>query len=537
MNLAFNETSTHSQLQKMAISAKQTSIAQHMKEDRSGVWTIDACEIHLDFSKNLLSSEVIRLLRNQLLACNFDARRSHLFSGKAINSTEKRAVMHMALRAFQDDGFKVDGNQVHSQVESVLREMTLFSEQLRNGHLRGSSGKRIKNVVNIGIGGSDLGPQMAFEALKFYSDRNLAIRFVSNVDGSDFMECVRDLDPGETIFLVVSKTFTTQETMANAKLAKEWITQNLAGGQKAVSNHFAAVSTNLTLTKKFGIDDKQVFAFWDWVGGRYSLSSAVGLSLMIAIGPKLYREMLEGMRAMDRHFFDADLSTNLPVTMGLLSHWYVNYLGVSSIAVLPYDNYLKRFPSYLQQLIMESNGKQVSLNGSRINYASSPVYWGEVGTNSQHSFFQMLHQGTQIIPVDFIACLESLSPHQDHHRMLLANVFAQAEALAYGKSKEQVALEGVSEDLLWHKVFAGNRPSNLLLLKKLTPKTLGSLVALYEHMVFVQGVLWNINPYDQWGVELGKVLASEILAEMNSGKVDAERHDKFTADLIRQVLG
>lgn len=537
MNVAFNETSTHSQLQKLAISAKQTSIAQHMKEDRSGVWTIDACDIHLDFSKNLLSSEVMGILRSQLLACNFDARRGDLFSGKAINSTEKRAVMHMALRASKEDGFKVDGNLVHSEVESVLREMTLFSEQLRSGHLKGSSGKKIKNVVNIGIGGSDLGPQMAFEALKFYSDRNLVIRFVSNVDGSDFMECVRDLDPGETLFIVVSKTFTTQETMANAKLAKEWITQNLARGHEAVSNHFAAVSTNLTLTKKFGIDDKQVFAFWDWVGGRYSLSSAVGLSLMIAIGPKLYREMLEGMRAMDRHFFDADLSINLPVTMGLLSHWYVNYLGVSSIAALPYDNYLKRFPSYLQQLIMESNGKQVSLNDTRINYASSPVYWGEVGTNSQHSFFQMLHQGTQIIPIDFIACLESLSTHQDHHRMLLANVFAQAEALAYGKSKEQVALEGVSEDLLWHKVFTGNRPSNLLLLKKLTPKTLGSLVALYEHMVFVQGVLWNINPYDQWGVELGKVLASEILAEMNSGKVDAGRHDKFTADLIRQVLG
>jgi glucose-6-phosphate isomerase len=496
--------------------------------------TAEAAGLFLDYSKNRITDRTLTLLLQLAKESGLRERIDAMFRGEKINITENRAVLHVALRAPRGDSIVVDGENVVPRVLAVLDKMAAFSDQVRSGAWKGHTGKRIRNVVNIGIGGSDLGPVMAYEALKHYSDRAMTFRFVSNIDGTDFAEAVRDLDPEETLFIVSSKTFTTLETMTNAHTARAWSLRGLGGDEKSVAKHFVAVSTNAAEVSKFGIDAANMFGFWDWVGGRYSMDSAIGLSTMLAIGPDHFRAMLDGLHQMDEHFRKAPFQQNLPVLMGLLTVWYNNFFGVQSVAVLPYEQYLKRFPAYLQQLIMESNGKHVTLDGKEVAYSTSPVYWGEPGTNGQHSFYQLLHQGTPLIPCDFIAFSRSLNPLGRHHDMLLANVFAQAEALAFGKTREEVKTEGTPEWLVPHRVFEGNRPSNTLLAERLTPETLGKLVALYEHCVFTQGVIWNINPFDQWGVELGKALAQRIIPELESNAAPKPRHDSSTNNLIRR---
>ncbi len=491
--------------------------------------TAEACGVFLDYSKNRVTGETLELLVKVAEEAGLAAKRDAMFAGEKINVTEGRAVLHVALRAPVGEKILVDGVDVVPEVHEVLEKMGAFAEKVRSGAWVGYTGKRIRNVVNIGIGGSDLGPVMAYEALRHYSDRGLTMRFVSNVDGTDFMEAVRDLDAAETIFLVASKTFTTQETMTNAHSAKDWFLSS-GGDEKGVAKHFVAISTNEKEVRKFGIDTANMFGFWDWVGGRYSMDSAIGLSTMIAIGPNAFNEMLDGFHAMDEHFRTAPLAENLPVLMGLMTVWYTDFFDAQTMAVLPYEQYLKRFPAYLQQLTMESNGKHVTLDGTHVTYETGPVYWGEPGTNGQHSFYQLIHQGTRLIPCDFIGFMKSLNPLGRHHDMLMANVFAQAEALAFGKTAEQVRAEGVAEELVAHKVFEGNRPSNVILCEVLTPRVLGSLVALYEHSVFTQGAVWGIDSFDQWGVELGKVLATKILGELEgSGTLG---HDSSTNALI-----
>jgi glucose-6-phosphate isomerase len=457
-----------------------------------------------------------------------------MFSGEKINTTEKRAVLHVALRAPKDQSILVDGNNVVPEVHAVLNRMSAFSERVRSGEWKGHTGTRIRNVINIGIGGSDLGPVMAYEALKHYSERSMTFRFVSNVDGTDFAEAVEDLNPAETLFIVSSKTFTTLETMTNAQTARAWLLAGLGGDEKSVAKHFVAVSTNATEVSKFGIDTANMFGFWDWVGGRYSMDSAIGLSTMLAIGPDNFRAMLNGFHQVDEHFRTAPFEANLPVLMGLLGLWYNDFFGAQTVAVLPYEQYLKRFPAYLQQLTMESNGKHVTLKGKPVKHDTGPIYWGEPGTNGQHSFYQLIHQGTRLIPCDFIAFNKTLNPLGRHHDMLLANVFAQTEALAFGKTPEQVQAEGTPDWLVPHRVFEGNRPSNTILAEQLTPEILGKLVALYEHSVFTQGVIWNIDSFDQWGVELGKVLAQRIIPELEGGTEPMLNHDSSTNTLIRR---
>jgi glucose-6-phosphate isomerase len=454
-----------------------------------------------------------------------------MFAGERINATEKRAVLHVALRAPRDSDIKVDGERVTPHVHAVLDKMAAFAERVRDGRWVGHTGVRIKNVVNIGIGGSDLGPVMAYEALKHYGERGLTCRFVSNVDGTDLAEATHDLDPAETLFIVASKTFTTQETLTNAHSARAWCLKAL-GDERAVAKHFVAVSTNAKEVAKFGIDTANMFEFWDWVGGRYSLDSAIGLSLMVAIGPEHFREMLAGFHEMDEHFRTAPLAQNLPVLHALLTIWNTNFLGADTVAALPYDQYLKRLPAYLQQLTMESNGKSVTLDGQHVGYATSPIYWGEPGTNGQHSFYQLLHQGTRLVVCDFLGFCQSLNPNGRHHDLLMANLFAQAEALAFGKTAQEVRAERVDESLVPHKTFEGNRPSNMILLDRLTPAALGKIIALYEHSVLVQGAIWNVNPFDQWGVELGKVLANRIAPELESKEEPQLRHDSSTNALI-----
>jgi len=502
--------------------------------DRAERMTAESGGIFLDYSKNRATDETLRLLVQLAEECGLRAQIDAMFGGEKINITEQRAVLHVALRAPGGASIAVDGVNVVPQVHAVLDKMANFSNRVRSGDWKGHTGKRIRNVVNIGIGGSDLGPVMAYEALKYYSDRSLTFRFVSNVDGTDFAEAVIDLDPAETLFAVSSKTFTTQETMTNAQTARDWALQGLGGNRAAIARHFVAVSTNGEKVSAFGIDTANMFEFWDWVGGRYSMDSAIGLCTMLAIGPDHFRAMLSGFHEMDEHFRTAPFERNLPVLLALLTVWYNNFFGADTIAVLPYEQYLKRFPAYLQQLTMESNGKRVTLDGTPVDYQTSPIYWGEPGTNGQHSFYQLIHQGTKMIPCDFLAFIEPLHPIGRHHDMLLANVFAQAEALAFGKTAGQLKAEGTLDWLAPHRVFAGNRPSNTILAARLNPAMLGKLVALYEHNVFTQGVLWNVNSFDQWGVELGKVLAQRILLELESETEPALGHDSSTNNLIRR---
>jgi glucose-6-phosphate isomerase len=496
--------------------------------------TAEGAGLFLDYSKNRVTDETIQLLVRLAEESGLGARIAAMFCGGKINSTENRAVLHVALRAPRDASIVVDGKNVVPQVHAVLEQMVTFANRVRSGAWQGHNGTRIRNIVNIGIGGSDLGPVMAYEALRHYSERSLIFRFVSNVDGADFVEATRDLDPVETLFIVSSKTFTTQETMTNAQSARDWLLAGFAGDSEAVAKHFVAVSTNAEKVAAFGIDTANMFGFWDWVGGRYSMGSAIGLSTMIAVGPDNFRALLDGFHQMDEHFRTAKFEKNLPVLLGLLTVWYSNFFNAQSLAVLPYENYLKRFPAYLQQLAMESNGKRVMLDGGAVDYDTSPIYWGEPGTNGQHSFYQLLHQGTRLIPCDFIAFVHALTPLGGHHDLLLANVFAQTEALAFGKTAEQVAAEGTTAALAPHRVFEGNRPSNTILAERLTPTTLGSLVALYEHAVFTQGAIWGINSFDQWGVELGKALAQAILPELESPTSPVLRHDSSTNNLIRR---
>jgi glucose-6-phosphate isomerase len=497
-------------------------------------FTAEANGIFLDYSKNRLTGETLKLLVALAEESDLRAKIEAMFRGDKINITENRAVLHVALRAPKDEKILVDGEDVVPGVHAVLDKMAAFSERVRTGSWKGHTGKRIRNVINIGIGGSDLGPVMAYEALKHSSQRDLTFRFVSNVDGTDFAEAVQDLNADETLFLVASKTFTTLETMTNAHTAREWSLAGLGGDEKAVAKHFVAISTNAKEVEKFGIDTDNMFGFWDWVGGRYSMDSAIGLSTMIAIGPENFRAMLAGFHEMDVHFRTAPFEQNLPVLLGLLTLWYTDFFDAQTIAILPYEQYLKRFPAYLQQLTMESNGKHVTLDGTHVNYETGPVYWGEPGTNGQHSFYQLIHQGTRLIPCDFIGFSKALNPLGRHHDMLMANVFAQAEALAFGKTAEQVKAEGTPDWLVPHRVFEGNRPSNTILAEVLTPTVLGQLVALYEHSVFTQGAIWNIDSFDQWGVELGKVLATKILGELESPTEPAMSHDSSTTSLIRR---
>ncbi len=495
--------------------------------------TAEAAGVFLDFSKNRVTDETLSLLLRLAEECKLRDRIEAMFRGDRINVTENRAVLHTALRAPRDAVINVDGKNVVPDVHEVLDRMADFANKVRSGAWTGHTGKPIRNILNIGIGGSDLGPVMAYEALRHYTRRDMTFRFVSNVDSTDFVEATRDLDPAETLFIVSSKTFTTLETLTNAHSARDWLLASLKD-DKAVAKHFVAVSTNTEEVTKFGIDTANMFGFWDWVGGRYSMDSAIGLSNMIAFGPDNFRDMLAGFHEMDEHFRTAPFEKNLPALLGLLTVWYVDFFGSQSVAVLPYDQYLKRFPAYLQQLTMESKGKRVTLAGAEVNYATSPVYWGEPGTNGQHSFYQLIHQGTNLIPCDFIGFCHSLNPLGRHHDLLMANVFAQAEALAFGKSAEEVKREGVADALVPHKTFPGNRPSNVLLLDRLTPAALGKLVALYEHSVFTQGVIWDIDSFDQWGVELGKVLAQRIVPELESKDEPALKHDSSTNALIRR---
>jgi glucose-6-phosphate isomerase len=501
--------------------------------DRGERLTAEAVGIYLDYSKNRVTDDTLRLLVQLAEESGLRQRIEAMFTGEKINVTEDRAVLHVALRAPKGDRIKVDGVNVVPAVQEVLGRMGEFAERVRAGRWLGHTGKAIRNVVNIGIGGSDLGPVMAYEALRHYSARELTFRFVSNVDGTDFAEATRDLDPAETLFIVSSKTFTTLETMTNASTARDWVLAALKD-KSAIARHFVAVSTNAEAVESFGIDVMNMFGFWDWVGGRYSMDSAIGLSTMIAIGPDAFGELLAGFHAMDEHFRTAPFEANLPVLLGLLTVWYTDFFGAQTQAVLPYDQYLKRFPAYLQQLTMESNGKHVTLAGANVDYATGPVYWGEPGTNGQHSFYQLIHQGTELIPCDFIGFTHSLNPLGEHHDLLTANVFAQTEALAFGKNAEQVRAEGTPDWLVPHRVFEGNRPSNTLLLERLTPHALGTLVALYEHSVFTQGTIWSVNSFDQWGVELGKVLAKKVAGELSAEQDPELEHDSSTNALIRR---
>ncbi len=494
-------------------------------------FSLEAAGLYLDYSKNRVSEKTLELLFALARASNLEPKREAMFMGEKINTTENRAVLHTALRAARDADVRVDGVNVIPEVYKVLDKMAAFAEQIRAGTWLGHTGKPIKNIVNIGIGGSDLGPVMAYKALGFYSSRGLTFRFVSNVDSTDFVENTRDLEPEETLFIVCSKTFTTQETMTNANTARAWALAALKD-EAAISRHFVAVSTNAAAVAKFGIDTANMFGFWDWVGGRYSMTSAVGLSLMIAIGQNHYTQMLEGFRSMDTHFRTAPLEQNMPVILGLLGVWYNNFFGAASHAVLPYDHYLTYFSAYLQQLDMESNGKSTTLSGSRTDYQTGQIIWGQPGTNGQHAFYQLIHQGTKLIPCDFIAFSKSLNPRSNHHELLLANVFAQSQALAFGKTPEEVATDGVKPELIPHKVFEGNKPSNTILSSSLTPFSLGALVALYEHKVFVQGVIWEVNSFDQWGVELGKVLAQTIAPQLLEGQAAPTQQDSSTSTLI-----
>jgi glucose-6-phosphate isomerase len=496
--------------------------------------TAEAVGLFLDYSKNRVTDETLKLLLQLADESGLRRRIDAMFRGEKINVTEDRAVLHVALRAPRRASIVVDGENVVPQVHAVLDKMADFSNRVRSGAWKGHTTKPIRNVINIGIGGSDLGPVMAYEALKHYSERAMTFRFVSNVDSTDFAEAVQDLAPAETLFIISSKTFTTLETMTNAHSARDWSLSGLGGDEKSVAKHFVAVSTNAAEVAKFGIDTDNMFGFWDWVGGRYSMDSAIGLSTMLAIGPDHFRALLDGFHQMDEHFRTAPFERNLPVIMGLLALWYNDFFGAQTVAVLPYEQYLKRFPAYLQQLTMESNGKHVTVDGNKVAYDTGPIYWGEPGTNGQHSFYQLIHQGTRLIPCDFIAFNQTLNPLGQHHDMLLANVFAQSEALAFGKTAEEVKAEGTPDWLVPHRVFEGNRPSNTLLAEQLTPETLGKLVALYEHAVFTQGAIWNIDSFDQWGVELGKVLAQRIIAEVESKSEPALSHDSSTNNLIRR---
>ncbi|MGA8791932.1 glucose-6-phosphate isomerase, partial [Candidatus Binatus sp.] len=494
---------------------------------------VEAAGLYFDYSKHRVTDETIRLLLALAEEVDLRGRIDAMFRGDKINVTEKRAVLHVALRAPRGVSIGVDGDDVVPKVHAVLDRMADFSARIRGGAWKGHTGKPVRNIINIGIGGSDLGPVMAYEALRHYSDRDLTVRFVSNVDGTDFAEATRDLDPAETLFIISSKTFTTLETMTNAHTARSWSLAAL-GNDKAVAKHFVAVSTNADEVAKFGIDTKNMFGFWDWVGGRYSMDSAIGLSTMIAVGADNFRAMLSGFHSIDEHFRTAPFGRNLPVLMGLLGVWYNDFFGAQTVAVLPYEQYLKRFPAYLQQLTMESNGKHVTLEGAPVDYQTGPIYWGEPGTNGQHSFYQLIHQGTKLIPCDFIGFCRPLNPLGRHHDLLLSNVFAQAEALAFGKTPEQVKAEGTPDWLVPHRVFEGNRPSTVILADELTPETLGKLVALYEHSVFTQGAIWNIDSFDQWGVELGKVLAQKIIPELESPTEPPLAHDSSTNALIRR---
>jgi len=496
--------------------------------------TAEAAGIHLDYSKNRVTDETLALLRRLAEESGLRERIDAMFRGDKINLTENRSVLHVALRAPRGTSIVVDGKDVVPDVHAVLGAMTDFSNRVRSGAWKGHTGKRIRNVVNIGIGGSDLGPVMAYEALKNYSDRAMTFRFVSNVDGTDIVEATRDLDPAETLFIASSKTFTTLETMTNAESARQWLLAGLGGDVKAVAKHFVAVSTNARKVSEFGIDTANMFGFWDWVGGRYSMDSAIGLSTMIAVGPENFRALLDGFHRMDEHFRTAPFERNLPVLLALLTVWYADFFGAETVAVLPYEQYLKRFPAYLQQLTMESNGKHVTREGAEVSYPTGPIYWGEPGTNGQHSFYQLIHQGTRLIPCDFIAFGHALNPLGRHHDMLLANVFAQTEALAFGKTREQVKAEGTPDGLVPHRVFQGNRPSNTILAERLTPGILGTLVALYEHSVFTQGAIWDVDSFDQWGVELGKVLAQRIIPEIEGETEPTLGHDSSTNNLIRR---
>ncbi len=522
-----------------ALEAHHAEIApRHLRElfasdpDRGTRLTAEAAGLYLDYSKHRVTDETVALLVALAEDRGLAERREAMFRGEHINVTEDRAVLHVALRMPRERSLVVDGVDVVAEVHSVLDRMSSFSDRIRSEEWKGHTGRPIRNVINIGIGGSDLGPVMAYEALRFYSRREMSFRFVSNVDGTDFAEATRDLDPAETLFIVSSKTFTTLETMTNARTAREWLLAGLGGDESAVAKHFAAVSTNAEGVAEFGIDTDNMFGFWDWVGGRYSMDSAIGLSTMIAIGPERFREMLAGFHAVDEHFREAPTGENLPALMGLLGVWYGDLFGAQTVAVLPYEQYLKRFPAYLQQLTMESNGKHVTLEGEPVDYETGAVYWGEPGTNGQHSFYQLIHQGTKLIPCDLIGFYESLNPLGDHHDLLLSNVFAQGEALAFGRTPDDVRAEGTPEWLVPHRVFEGNRPTSTILARRLDPRTLGSLVALYEHSVFTQGTIWGINSFDQWGVELGKVLAKRIIPELQG---DSElAHDSSTDELIRR---
>jgi glucose-6-phosphate isomerase len=516
-----------------AATAKDLTLRELFAADpaRGTRFTASACGLFLDYSKNRITDETLKLLIELAKQSGLREHAEAMFTGQKINTTEDRAVLHVALRAPKSEQIFVDGEDVVPAVHEVLDKMAAFADQIRSGSWLGYTDKPIKNIVNIGIGGSDLGPVMAYEALRHYSHRDLTFRFVSNVDGTDFVEAVRDLDPEETLFLVASKTFTTLETMTNAHSAREWTLAKLKQTE-AIARHFVAISTNAKAVSAFGIDTANMFGFWDWVGGRYSMDSAIGLSTMIAIGPSNFRAMLDGFHQMDVHYRTTPLENNLPALLGLLTVWYTDFFDAQTVAILPYEQYLKRFPAYLQQLTMESNGKHVTLAGTHVETQTGPIYWGEPGTNGQHSFYQLIHQGTRLIPCDFIGFYKSINPLGRHHAMLMANVFAQAEALAFGKTAEEVKAEGVPEALVPHKVFEGNRPSNVILAEKLTPTLLGSLIALYEHAVFTQGVIWSIDSFDQWGVELGKVLATKILGELESPTDPPVTHDTSTTNLI-----
>jgi len=496
--------------------------------------TAEAAGVYLDYSKHRVTDETLSLLLQLAEESGLRERIDAMFRGEKINITEHRAVLHVALRAPRGASIVVDGENVVPQVHAVLDKMTEFANRVRSGAWKGHTGQRIRNVINVGIGGSDLGPVMAYEALRYYSERSMTFRFVSNVDGTDFAEAVRDLDPAETLFIISSKTFTTLETMTNAQSAREWTLKGLGGDAKAVAKHFVAVSTNAAKVSEFGIDTANMFGFWDWVGGRYSMDSAIGLSTMVAVGPDNFRQLLDGFHQVDEHFRTAPFERNLPVLLGLLAVWYNDFFGAQTVAVLPYEQYMKRFPAYLQQLTMESNGKHVTLDGTRVDYDTGPIYWGEPGTNGQHSFYQLIHQGTRLIPCDFIGFMHTLNPLGRHHDMLIANVFAQTEALAFGKTPEDVKSEGTPDPLVPHRVFEGNRPSNTILLDRLTPQALGKLVALYEHSVFTQGTIWSIDSFDQWGVELGKVLAQRIIDELEAKTEPPLAHDSSTRNLIRR---
>jgi glucose-6-phosphate isomerase len=501
---------------------------------RGELMTAEAAGLFLDYSKNRITGETVSLLVQLAEESGLRQRIEAMFRGEKINVTENRAVLHVALRAPKGESIVLDGEDVVPQVHAVLDKMADFCGRVRRGEWKGSTGKRIRNIVNIGIGGSDLGPVMAYEALKYYSERAMTFRFVSNIDSTDLVEAVRDLDPAETLFIVSSKTFTTLETMTNAHSARAWSLAGLGGDEKSVARHFVAVSTNAAEVARFGIDTANMFGFWDWVGGRYSMDSAIGLSTMLAIGADNFRAMLDGFHQMDEHFRNTPFERNLPVLMGLLGIWYTGFFNAETVAVLPYEQYLKRFPAYLQQLTMESNGKHVTLDGTKVTYPTGPIYWGEPGTNGQHSFYQLIHQGTRLVPCDFIAFGQALNPLGRHHDMLMANVFAQTEALAFGKTPEQVKAEGTPDWLVPHRVFEGNRPSNTILASRLTPEALGKLVALYEHSVFTQGTVWQINSFDQWGVELGKALAQRIIPELESPSESSLSHDNGTNNLIRR---